>query len=182
MKPYFSEERASIGLQKPVPHALTTPPFFTMEAVSQIVTTVTTRTTTNLKSTFENMTPEKWIRIIIIAGAYALLRPYIIKLGAKAQMRAHEAEENQPEAEISPNQLRGQIDIPEDSDDEDAVAGTKGPKDETTAAVTATEWGKKARRRQRGVIKKLIDVEEERLRQLQEDEEDKDIEEFLIKS
>lgn len=90
-------------------------------------------------------------------------------------MRAHEAEEAHSTAEITPNQLRGQIDIPEDSDDEGADTGEK------TAAVTATEWGKKARRRQRNVIKKLIDAEEERLRQLQEDEEDKDIEEFLVK-
>lgn len=148
-----------------------------MDKVSLVLTTVADRTTTNLKTTMDNMTPEKWIRIIIIAGAYALLRPYIIKLGAKAQMRAHEAEEADHAAEISPNQLRGQVEIPEDSDDEDAVL----KKDEKTAAVTATEWGKKARRRQRGVIKKLIDVEEERLRVLQEDEEDKDIEEFLVK-
>jgi hypothetical protein len=151
-----------------------------MDKVSLVLTTVADRTTTNLKTTMDNMTPEKWIRIIIIAGAYALLRPYIIKLGAKAQMRAHEAEEADKDApEISPNQLRGQVDIPEDSDDEDAVLKKD---DEKTAAVTATEWGKKARRRQRGVIKKLIDVEEERLRVLQEDEEDKDIEEFLVKA
>jgi hypothetical protein len=146
-----------------------------MDALSSILITAKDRTTTNLKTTLDSMTPEKWIRIIIIAGAYALLRPYIIKLGAKAQMRAHEAEEAESTAEITPNQLRGQIDIPEDSDDEGADTGEK------TAAVTATEWGKKARRRQRNVIKKLIDAEEERLRQLQEDEEDKDIEEFLVK-
>lgn len=137
----------------------------------------------NVKAGFTNMTLEKWIRLIIAVGAYALLRPYIIKLGAKQQMKAHERQEAEDAAAaataaISANQLRGQIDIPEDSDDEDVVAAgaTEGK-----AAVTATEWGKKARRRQRDVIKKLLDAEEERLRQLHEDEEDKDIEEFMVK-
>ncbi|KAJ9137353.1 hypothetical protein NKR19_g8271 [Coniochaeta hoffmannii] len=144
------------------------------------------RLANNVKSGFSNMTPEKWIRIIIVAGAYALLRPYIIKLGAKQQMKAHERQEAEDaaaaEAAITPNQLRGQIDIPDDSDDEeDALLGAGKKKEEVTAAVTATEWGKKARRRQRDVIKKLLDAEEERLRQLQEDEEDKDIEEFMVK-
>ncbi|CRK18726.1 hypothetical protein BN1708_003104 [Verticillium longisporum] len=73
-------------------------------------------------------------------------------------------------AEISPNSLRGQVDIPEDSDDEGVES-----------AATGADWGKKARRRQREVLKMMMDAEEERLAQEQEDEEDKDIEEFLIK-
>lgn len=154
-----------------------------MDTFRDLITIAGDRITTNVKSGFTNMTPEKWIRLIIVAGAYALLRPYIIKLGAKQQMKAMEREGAEDEAAaaaaISPNQLRGQVDIPEDSDDEDLLPG--GTKKEVAAAVTATEWGKKARRRQRGVIKKLLDAEEERLRQEHEDEEDKDIEEFLVK-
>ncbi|KAB5563120.1 protein trafficking Pga2 [Coniochaeta sp. 2T2.1] len=153
-----------------------------MESFRGIATMLGDRITNNVKSGLTNMTPEKWIRIIILAGAYALLRPYIIKLGAKQQMKAHERQEAEDEAEaakISPNMLRGQIDIPDDSDDEEDLAAGRTKK-ETTAAVTATEWGKKARRRQRDVIKKLLDAEEERLRQEHEDEEDKDIEEFLV--
>ncbi|KAH8908660.1 DUF1531-domain-containing protein [Coniochaeta sp. PMI_546] len=153
-----------------------------MDSLRDLITIAGDRIATNVKSGFTSMTPEKWIRLIIVAGAYALLRPYIIKLGAKQQMKALEregAEEAAEAAAISPNQLRGQIDIPEDSDDEDVLPG--GEKKETVAAVTATEWGKKARRRQRDVIKKLLDAEEERLRQEHEDEEDKDIEEFLVK-
>jgi hypothetical protein len=153
-----------------------------MDTLRSLATLAGDRITNNVKSGFSNMTPEKWIRLIIVAGAYALLRPYIIKLGAKQQMKALEregAEDAAASAEISPNQLRGQIDIPEDSDDEDVLLG--GKEKETVAAVTATEWGKKARRRQRDVIKKLLDAEEERLRQEHEDEEDKDIEEFLVK-
>jgi hypothetical protein len=156
-----------------------------MDTLRSLLTTAGERFTNNIQSGFSNMTAEKWIRIIIVAGAYALLRPYIIKLGARQQMKAHEHEAAEAEAEhqaaqISPNQLRGQVDIPEDSSDEEE-AGARARDKETTAAVTATEWGKKARRRQRDVIKKLLDAEEERLRQLHEDEEDKDIEEFLVK-
>jgi hypothetical protein len=161
-----------------------------MDSLRGLVTLLGDRVATNVSSGFTSMTLEKWIRLVIVAGAYALLRPYVIKLGAKQQMKAHEREEAEDAAraaaaEISPNQLRGQIDIPEDSDDEDDILGGGGgaaqKKKETTAAVTATEWGKKARRRQRDVIKKLLDAEEERLRQLHEDEEDKDIEEFMVK-
>lgn len=103
-----------------------------------------------------------------------LLRPYLIKLGARSQMQSHEnAEmEAQAKAEISPNQLRGQINIPEDSDDED---------DDPQADVSGADWGKKARRRQRTMIKKLLEAEERRLQESKEEEEDKDIEEFLVK-
>ncbi|OIW29986.1 DUF1531-domain-containing protein [Coniochaeta ligniaria NRRL 30616] len=154
-----------------------------MDSFREIIAIGADRVKNNVRSGLTSMTPEKWIRLIIVVGAYALLRPYIIKLGAKQQMKALEHEHDQDAAaaaaaEISPNQLRGQIDIPENSDDEDALPGDKT---ETTAAVTATEWGKKARRRQRDVIKKLLDAEEERLRLEHEDEEDKDIEEFLVK-
>jgi len=105
-----------------------------------------------------------------------LLRPYLIKLGARSQMKSHEEESAQAEqaakAAISPNELRGQVQIPEDSDSEE---------EEEAGQTTSTNWGKKARRRQREMIKKMLEAEEQRLRESKEEEEDKDIEEFLIK-
>lgn len=100
-----------------------------------------------------------------------------MKVAGSSQMKQHETPlEDQwdgPKAKVQPNTLRGQVEIPDHSDDED---------NETPASsTTATDWGKKARRRQRDVLKKLIDVEEKRLAELQEDDEDKDIEEFLVK-
>lgn len=130
------------------------------------------RTINNLRLSFEDITLQKFIRLVIIVGAYILLRPYLMKLTGQSQMEQHEApleDPNAPKAQISPNSLRGQVDIPEDSDGED------------TAEASAADWGKKARRRQREVLKRLLDAEEERLAQEQEDEEDKDIEEFLEK-
>jgi len=99
-----------------------------------------------------------------------LLRPYIIKLGSRAQMKTHEREsEETAKAAISPNELRGRVEIPEDSDSEEE------------AQSSSADWGKKARRRQRDMIKKLLDAEERRLQESKEEEEDKDIEEFLVK-
>lgn len=104
-----------------------------------------------------------------------LLRPYLIKLGGRAQMQSHEEESERAEAEarakISPNELRGRVEIPDDTDEED----------EATAEASGPDWGKKARRRQRDMIKKLLEAEEQRLQENQEELEDKDIEEFLVK-
>jgi len=146
-----------------------------MDGLANLATTLTNRVSTNLRGSITDLTPEKFIRIVIVAGAYILLRPYLIKLGGRAQMQSFEEESERAEAEamaeISPNELRGKVEIPEDTDDED----------ETTAAASGPDWGKKARRRQRETIKKLLDAEEQRLQESLEEEEDKDIEEFLIK-
>ncbi|OLN82079.1 PGA2-like protein [Colletotrichum chlorophyti] len=140
-----------------------------------ILNTIWTRFSTNLRRSLDGMSTEKWFRLVIIVGAYLLLRPYLLKLGGKSQMKQHEKPEDEwegPAAKVQPNTLRGQVDIPEDSDSDEADAA---------AATTSTDWGKKARKRQRNVLKKMIEAEEKRLAELQEDEEDKDIEEFLVK-
>ena len=93
------------------------------DSVSKLGELLYTRTSTNLDATFKNMTLKQWIRLVIIVGAYCLLRPYILKMAGKHQVKQLEkAEEEASKAEISPNQLRGQIDIPEDSDDDDEAA------------------------------------------------------------
>lgn len=134
------------------------------------------RLTTNMRKSFEGMSPEKWIRIVIIVGTYMLLRPYLLKLGGRSQMKQHEKEaaeaeeEAKAKAKMSPNEFRGhKVDVPDDSDDGGEAEGQ----------ASATDWGKKARRRQRTMVKKLIEAEEKRLQDLQDDDEDKDIQEFL---
>ncbi|RYP64361.1 hypothetical protein DL771_008806 [Monosporascus sp. 5C6A] len=142
------------------------------DSVSKLAELLYTRSTTNLSGSIKQMTPKQWIRLVIIVGAYCLLRPYVLKMASKHQQREMEREEQRAQAEITPNQLRGQtVDIPEDSDDDYEDGQTQ---------TTAADWGKKARKRQRNMIKKLLDAEEKRLQQLQEDEEDKDIEEYLV--
>ncbi|KAI1813957.1 DUF1531-domain-containing protein [Poronia punctata] len=142
----------------------------------RLLTLVSSRMKNNVGMTFTNMTLQQWIRLVAIVGAYALLRPYIIKLGAKHQEKQFEKDQ-QEIAEISPNQLRGQLDIPDPSDDEDEEGeGGEG----TTGQSTGADWGKKARKRQRNMIKQLLDAEEKRLHETFDEQEDKDIEEFLV--
>lgn len=129
---------------------------------------------TQVGNTYSNMTPEKYIRLIVIVGAYALLRPYIMKLGSKFQTREHEKEVDEDEmaaaAAISPNSLRGQVQVPEDSDSEEDDEGKP----------TGADWGKKARRRQRQLVRRVLEAEEKLRKEQQEDDEDKDIQEFLV--
>lgn len=140
------------------------------------------RLTTNMLKSFDGMSPEKWIRIVAVVGAYCLLRPYIMKLGSKVQMAQHEKEAaetkaaEEEQARMSPNELRGYKEIPEDSDDEGGEGKAAGA---AAGQTTTTEWGKKARKRQRHTIKKILAAEEQRLQDLQDDEEDKDIEQYL---
>jgi Protein trafficking PGA2 len=127
----------------------------------------------NITEAFYGMTPEKYIRLIAIIGAYALIRPYVMKFGSRFQTKEHEKEVDPKEmaaaAAISPNSLRGQVQVPEDSDE-----------DEAEAQGTGANWGKKARKRQRQMVKKILEAEEKLRREQQEDDEDKDIEEFLV--
>ncbi|KAK5627167.1 hypothetical protein RRF57_002882 [Xylaria bambusicola] len=142
------------------------------ETVWNLVSLISDRMATNVGGSITNMTAQQWIRLIAIVGAYALLRPYIIKLGAKHQEKQFEKAQ-QEVAEISPNQLRGELGIPDESDDDD-------DDDHAQGEATATDWGKKARKRQRNMIKQLLDAEEKRLQETLDEQEDKDIEEFLI--
>jgi hypothetical protein len=130
---------------------------------------------------WDGMTLIKYIRLIAIVGAYALLRPYLMKLGAKLQAKEHEKEldpyematkDEQGKAKLSPNQLRGVdgkvVELQESDSEEEAATGSD------------VKWGKKARKRQRAVIKKVLEDEERIRRELQEEEEDKDIMEYLV--
>ncbi|TGJ86032.1 hypothetical protein E0Z10_g2781 [Xylaria hypoxylon] len=140
------------------------------ESIWELATLISDRMTTNVSSSITNMTVQGWIRLIAIVGAYALLRPYIIKMGAKFQAKQFEKDQ-QEVGEISPNQLRGEIGVPDASDDDD---------DDVRGEATGSDWGKKARKRQRNMIKQLLDAEEQRLHETFDEQEDKDIEEFLV--
>jgi len=128
---------------------------------------------------WDGMTLVKYIRLVAVIGAYALLRPYLMKLGAKLQAKEHEKEldpyematqDEQAKGKLSPNNLRGidgkAVQLADSESEEEAGADVK--------------WGKKARRRQRAVVKKVLEDEERIRRELQEDDEDKDILEYLV--
>jgi hypothetical protein len=127
--------------------------------------------TRNTSAGFARMTPKSWIRLITAVGAYILLRPYLMKLGAHLQKKQLEKEEARMEEEravVSANELRTgrKIQIPgvESEDDEEEVR--------------EGEWGRKARVRQRKIVKKAMERHEELLSMVGH-ESDKDIEDLL---
>lgn len=117
---------------------------------------------------------KKWIRIVAVVGAYLLIRPYFIKMGAKkqeqayAKTRAEHAEKQEKEKHMGANSFRESGKISEDTDEEDAKTSSNDVK-----------WGGKARKKQRQQIRKILDNEEKLRREQQADDEDKDIQEFL---
>lgn len=121
-----------------------------------------------------NLTPKDYIRLLVIVGGYCLLRPYLIKLGGRFQAADHEREldgtEISSSAAVSPDSLRGHVDIPDDSESEEEIGG-----------ATGTNWGGNARRRQRKLIKSIVDAEEQLRAEEEEADSDKEIEEFLRK-
>lgn len=123
-----------------------------------------------------SLSTEGYIRLVVIVCGYCLLRPYLLKLGGRFQASDHERElddasETVSPAAISPNALSGQIDIPDDSDSQEETQGT-----------TSTSWGRGARRRQRKMIKEMVEADEKRKAQEEEVDSDQEIEEFLRKA
>ncbi len=131
----------------------------------------------NIEDTVSQMNLRDYIRIIIIVGGYCLLRPYLLQLGGRFQAKDHDRPLDEDEmssaAAMSPNSLRGQVEVPEDSDtDEDGEDGRS----------SGMDWGRKARRRQRKLLRKILEAEDQLKAEEAEADSDKDIEEFLDKS
>lgn len=148
-----------------------------MAAILDAITTYASNFRHNITHAFVDMSVEKYIRLVAVVGAYALLRPFFIRIGTKIQEKQHEKEfaagaalaypDRKPE--ISANQLRGQAE-PEDSDDEE----------EGETETTGAEWGKKARKRQRQILKRVLEAEQKIREKEEEEESDKEIEQFLV--
>mgnify|MGYP005989405237 CR=1 FL=1 len=120
----------------------------------------------NLQDTFSSLTPKQWLRLIAIVGGYMLLRPYLMKWGIKSAVKNLEEEDakEKEKAKITPNELRGAYDLIEEQDEEDLGDGT------------STDWGSKARVRQRTILKQMMEAEERKRR---EEDSDEDIKEYL---
>jgi len=126
----------------------------------------------NMSKAFNDMTIHQWLRLVVIVGAYLLIRPYVTTYLGKRQVGTMEKQDKaeKEKAKISPNQLRGEKAGPyeEEEDDDD---------DEEGAEATGTSgWGAKARTRQRVMLKKMLEAEEKRR---WEEEEDEDIADLL---
>ncbi|KAM0346052.1 hypothetical protein ACHAPU_005813 [Fusarium lateritium] len=118
----------------------------------------------NISTAFDSMDTKAWLRLTVIVGGYMLLRPLALKFitkGAVQKMEDADIEEKR-KAQISPNELRG---LAEDEAEIDAEGDGTG-----------TDWGQKARVRQRTMLKDLLEAEE---RRREEEEDDKDIADLL---
>lgn len=96
-----------------------------------------------------------------------MLRPYLVKLGGRFQASDHEREiddtaELSSPAAVSPNALRGQLDVSDNDSSEEEQVESAAPK-----------WGKGARRRQKKAAKEEADEEDA--------DSDMEIEKFLRK-
>ncbi|KAI9767514.1 MAG: hypothetical protein M1839_004474 [Geoglossum umbratile] len=123
----------------------------------------------NVSSSVSQLSLKDYIRIVIILGGYALLRPYLLKLAGKFQARDHEREldpnEMSSDAAVSARSLHGQVQVPDDTDEEEGSG-------------TGADWDRGARRRRREMIRRILEAEEKKRVEEAEDS-DKDIEEYL---
>ena len=126
----------------------------------------------NLLHSVDNMTLKNWIRLVAAVGTYLLLRPYLIKLSARQQEKQFEkidadtAAAMGPKAKIQPNALRdskGKA-IEVDSESEGEADG-------------APQWGKKAKVRQRKVVKRIQEAMEQKGRE--DDESNSILDQFV---
>jgi hypothetical protein len=112
----------------------------------------------------DGMDLKSWIRLVAAVGTYLLLRPYLIKLGARKQEKEYEkidaettaaATSADPKAKISPNALRDSVGKVVEVD-----SGSEGEVDDG-----APQWGKKAKVRQRKVVKRIQEAMEQKGRE-----------------
>jgi hypothetical protein len=130
--------------------------------------------TNQTHSAFARLTPKDIFRMIAVVGAYALIiRPLLIRLGAKIQAQQHERDSKDTPEEVQTidprTGLPRKMAIPGvDSDSDEDMEGIK-------ADPQVGEWGRKARLRQRRIVRKAMEVREGEL--LADD--DDDIKEYL---
>lgn len=169
---YFQHTH-SIDQQRIQPTAVISAAMAALDMITAQLSTYANNFTYQVQSSFNRLSVENGIRLVAIVGAYALLRPYLLKLGARFQAQDHEREIDPDEiaanAKLSANSLRGHVHVPDDTDSESEDDGKKN-----------TDWGKKSRRRQRRVIRQLLDEEERMRKENEEADSDKEIEEFLV--
>ena len=138
------------------------------DPILETVSTWATNAQTNVSHAFSSLGPQDLIRLIVIIGGYALLRPYLIQIGSRFQADDHEREVDLDtlKTPASTKSLQSQVQVPEDSDDD---------ADQTVAA----SWGRGARRRQREMIRNVLEAEERRKEEEQAHDSDEEIQEFL---
>ncbi|KAF1808655.1 DUF1531-domain-containing protein [Eremomyces bilateralis CBS 781.70] len=141
--------------------------------LASLLTTWAQNFKTNTASSFSRLRAKDYIRLIMVIGGYMLIvRPLLQKLGEKKQASEHERVDKETKEEaalMTANDLRRgssrPIPIPGvDSDTDEEVDNT-------------ADWGKKARVRQRKIIRQKLEEHEQALK---EHDSDKEIDQFLV--
>ncbi|KAF3902544.1 hypothetical protein ABW21_db0205581 [Orbilia brochopaga] len=130
------------------------------------ITRIFSNFTRNLSATLSSATTTDYIRLTAIVGGYMLLRPYLQKLGAKYQERDHaRAVDAAEESSMAATGVKARVVAGEDDSDDDS---------------DGDGWGRKQRLQQRAQrAQRRKEIEERTARGGFDDEEDKDIEEYL---
>jgi hypothetical protein len=105
-----------------------------------------------------------------------MLRPYLVKLGGRFQASDHDRElddtaELSSPAAISPNALRGQLNVSNSCSSEEEEVESAAPK-----------WGRGARRRQKKAARETLEAEDKSKLAEEEADSDQEIEVFLRKT
>ena len=113
------------------------------------------------------------IRLVVVVGAYLLIRPYLVKGGAYMQERQHDKviaadKKREKDARLSPNDLRGQANVPVHTDSEEE------------GQASGLNWGVSARKRQKRELRKQLDADEKLKLDIEGEKDDKDIMEYLV--
>ncbi|KAK4995044.1 hypothetical protein LTR66_005053 [Elasticomyces elasticus] len=116
---------------------------------------------------FSNLGMKDYMRLIVIIGAYCLLRTHLMKLGAKLQAADHA------------NPVVSSDGNPAADHRDEALPGLDYDSDEDEESVEPGDFGGRARLRQRRLLRRKMAEYEQRLLDEQAVESDKDIEEFL---
>ena len=135
----------------------------------------------NTADAFHKLNPTDYIRLITIICAYLLIRPYLMKIGAKIQQKEYDRKAGPVEMDgqgskavdsfsQQTKQLHNHRDSDSDSDnDSDGEREGEG-----------VNWGQRARLRQRKIVRRALAEHERNLQEMQQTESDKEIEDLLI--
>ncbi|RKF59286.1 putative trafficking pga2 [Erysiphe neolycopersici] len=126
----------------------------------------------NVTGMWDGMGPRDYIRIVIIVGAYLLIRPYLLKFAAKIQAKEyakHNSGKNKlsETGKITPNDLRdgGQ---------------KKVDKTESVGITSGAGWGENARRRQKEEKTKSSKQQEQQTLDVNDEKKEIKILDYLV--
>ncbi|POS83851.1 hypothetical protein EPUL_005328 [Erysiphe pulchra] len=126
----------------------------------------------NVTGMWDGMRPRDYIRIIVIVGAYLLIRPYLLKFAAKIQAKEYvkrNSEKNKQfeTVKISPNDLRdgGQ---------------TKANEAESVGTTSGAGWGDNAKKRQKNSETKSLKQQEQQIPDVNNEKKDVNILDYLV--